>query len=75
MLLPAAAPLSAGAPALLERGVRAVRLSGRGVDRMRRVALTMADLAGAGADGLVEEQHVAEALALRAGREVLDVES
>lgn len=71
-------PLSGGAAALLERGVRSGQLSGRGVDRVRRVARTIADLAGivSGADrivdGVVEEQHVAEALALRAGREVLD---
>ncbi|MGH9101096.1 MAG: ATP-binding protein, partial [Acidimicrobiales bacterium] len=72
-LLPTVAPLSPGAGSLLERGVRAGRLSGRGVDRVRRVARTIADLAVAGGDELVEERHVAEALALRAGREVLDV--
>src|SRR5579875_1709736 len=73
--LAALAPLSPGAAALLERGVRAGRLSGRGVDRVRRVARTIADLAQTteGATGDVLEEHVAEALALRAGREVLDV--
>jgi magnesium chelatase family protein len=67
-----AARLSEGGTALLERAVRTGRLSGRGVDRVRRVARTIADLAGADASGDVEERHVAEALALRAGREALD---
>ncbi len=71
--LPSVAALSPRATALLERSVRAGRLSGRGVDRVRRVARTIADLAGADGDGAVQEEHVAEALALRAGREVLDV--
>ena len=65
------APLDPRAESLLERGVRAGRLSGRGVDRVRRVARTIADLGGD--DGALHEQHVAEALALRAGREVLDL--
>lgn len=67
------APLSRDAEALLERGVRAGRLSGRGVDRVRRVARTIADLGGDG--GPIGETHVAEAMALRAGREVLDIGS
>jgi len=57
------------ARALLDRHVRAGRLSGRGLDRVRRVARTLADLARS---ERVEDRHVAEALALRAGREVLD---
>jgi magnesium chelatase family protein len=95
LLLPAFAPLASGAAELLERSVRAGRLSGRGVDRVRRVARTIADLevagervgavagegafdgpvvvAGPGRASIVKEEHVAEALALRAGREVLDV--
>ena len=96
-MLSAVAPLDSGAAQLLERSVRAGRLSGRGVDRVRRVARTIADLdlavagavtaavagavavagagavAVAGAGSIVKEEHVAEALALRAGREVLDV--
>ena len=71
--LAALAPLSRAAEALLERGVRAGRLSGRGVDRVRRVARTVADLGGD--EGALGESHVAEALALRAGREVLDIGS
>jgi magnesium chelatase family protein len=67
------APLSRDAEALLERGVRAGRLSGRGVDRVRRVARTIADLGGDGR--AISETHVAEAMALRAGREVLDIGS
>ena len=47
--------------AQLERG----RLTGRGYHRIRRVARTIADLQG---DlGLVDEQHIAAALALRIG--------
>jgi magnesium chelatase family protein len=69
--LDAVAPLSTDAARLLEHHVRAGMLSGRGVDRVRRVARTVADLAGAGE--AIDAGHVAEALALRAGREVLDV--
>lgn len=63
------APLSDGAAALLGAAVRAGRVSGRGMARTRRVARTIADLAET---GTLEERHVAEALALRAGREVLE---
>jgi magnesium chelatase family protein len=69
--LAGAAPLSPGAASLVEHHVRAGRLSARGLDRVRRVARTISDLAGT--EGPVEEEHVAEALTLRAGREVLDV--
>jgi magnesium chelatase family protein len=57
------APLSAGARRLLERRLRDGRLSARGLDRSRRVALTVADLAGQ--DGPLLEEHVLLALALR----------
>jgi len=57
------APLSAGARRLLERRLRDGRLSARGLDRARRVALTVADLAGH--DGPLREEHVLMALALR----------
>jgi magnesium chelatase family protein len=57
-------PLSPGARRLLERRLRQGRLSARGLHRARRVALTLADLAGEGT-GLSEE-HVLMALALRA---------
>jgi magnesium chelatase family protein len=58
------APLDAGAARLLERALGSGRLSGRGLGGVRRVALTVADLAG-GSDRLTAE-HVATALALRA---------
>ena len=61
--LETAAPLSAGARRLLERRLRDGRLSARGLDRARRVALTVADLAGH--DGPLREEHVLMALALR----------
>ncbi len=70
-MLGALAPLSSRAASLLERHLLAGRLSGRGLDRVRRVARTIADLAGTGS--VIDEHHVAEALALRAGREVLEV--
>lgn len=63
-------PLTPDATQLLEHHVRAGMLSGRGLDRVRRVARTIADLGGHREIG---EGHVAEALALRAGREVLEV--
>ncbi len=58
------APLSAAALAILEHRLRAGTLSGRGLHRVRRVARTIADLAGAGT--LVDEDHVCLALGLRA---------
>jgi magnesium chelatase family protein len=66
--LPAAAlddvaPLSATAATLLEYKLRNGSLSGRGLHRVRRVARTLADLAGAGR--LVGEEHVCLALGLR----------
>ncbi len=57
------APLSSGSRRLLGRRLRDGRLSARGLDRARRVALTVADLAGD--DGPLREEHVLLALALR----------
>jgi magnesium chelatase family protein len=66
------APLSGGARALLDAHLRAGLLSARGLHRTQRVARTVADLDGGPA--LVGEAHVAEALALRAGRDALGVD-
>jgi magnesium chelatase family protein len=57
------APLGPGARRLLARRLRDGRLSARGLDRVRRVALTLADLAGA--EGPLSDEHVLTALALR----------
>lgn len=57
------APLTSAARRLLEAMVRSGRLSGRGVHRIRRVALTAADLDGR--EGPLDESEVAVALALR----------
>jgi magnesium chelatase family protein len=57
------APLHPGATAFLRQQLEADALTGRGYHRVRRVARTLADLAGAGE--LVEEQHVAMAVQLR----------
>jgi magnesium chelatase family protein len=75
-------PLSSEARKLLESRLRSGGLSARGLDRVRRVALTIADLEGVGADrgaggesggagAVLRAEHVAEALVLRAGRDVL----
>ncbi|MDQ3978804.1 MAG: YifB family Mg chelatase-like AAA ATPase [Actinomycetota bacterium] len=58
------APLTPGATALLEHRLRTGSLSGRGFHRVRRVARTLADLAGA--EGVIGEEHVCLALGLRA---------
>ncbi len=58
------APLDPAARTLLEALVAAGSLSGRGVQRIRRVARTVADLAGH--DGVLGEVHVATALGFRA---------
>jgi len=63
------APLAAGARDLLERQLYAGALSARGLDRVRRVALTLADLNPSKV--AVDEGHVAMALELRAGRAAL----
>ena len=52
---------------LLDRAVERLPLSGRGRMRVARVAATIAALADAES---VEEQHVAEALAYRAPKEL-----
>ncbi|MGH9280718.1 MAG: YifB family Mg chelatase-like AAA ATPase [Acidimicrobiales bacterium] len=57
------APLSAAASSLLEFKLRSGTLSGRGLHRVRRVARTLADLAGGPAT--VTEEHVCLALGLR----------
>ena len=57
------APLSRGGAHVLERELRTGSLSARGLHRIRRVARTLADLAGA--DILLEEEHVCGALELR----------
>jgi magnesium chelatase family protein len=73
-------PVDGGATALLDRHVRCGDLSARGLHRVRRVALTLADLevarAGRG-DGAsaVGVGHVAEALALRTGRSILGLDA
>jgi magnesium chelatase family protein len=58
-----AAPLSEAAQRLLERLVADGRLSGRGVQRVRRVALTIADLDGDTPP--LSHDHIAAAHALR----------
>jgi magnesium chelatase family protein len=57
------APLSAPARTVLEGRLRQQRLSARGLHRIRRVALTVADLAGR--VGPVQEEDVCTALVLR----------
>jgi magnesium chelatase family protein len=65
-----AAPLDRPAQRLVERTLRAGRLTGRGLDGIRRVARTIADLAGQ--DGPLDASHVSTALALRAEPTFLD---
>jgi magnesium chelatase family protein len=62
-LIDRAAPLDQGAEQLLGDALRAGRLSARGLARVRRVALTMADLAGH--EGPLTARFVGAALALR----------
>ncbi len=64
------APLDAAASRLVERALRAGRLTGRGLGGVRRVARTIADLAGH--DGLLRVDHVSAGLALRAEPAFLD---
>ncbi len=61
--LDAEASMSIGARTLLETSLRQGRLSARGLARVRRVALTFADLAGV--DGPLRAEEVGQALALR----------
>jgi magnesium chelatase family protein len=65
------APLDRAATRLVERRLRSGRLTGRGLGGVRRVARTIADLAGHGAAALSVE-HVSAALALRADPAFLD---
>jgi len=58
------APVTADAHELLASTLRAGRLSARGLDRIRRVARTIADLAGH--DGTLGTDHIGTALHLRA---------
>jgi magnesium chelatase family protein len=58
------APLDAAATRMVERALGEGRLTGRGLDGIRRVALTIADLAGD--DPPLGSQHIGTALALRA---------
>ena len=62
-LLDQVAPLSPAGRRVLEWRLRSGALSARGLHRVRRVALTLADLAGA--SGPVGEEHVCAALELR----------
>jgi magnesium chelatase family protein len=57
------APIGGPARRLLERRLREGLLSARGLHRVRRVALTVADLAGE--EGPLSEEHILMALALR----------
>jgi magnesium chelatase family protein len=57
------APLTAGARAVLEARLRQGRLSARGLHRVRRVARTLADLAGR--PGPIGEEDLCGALVLR----------
>ena len=65
-----AAPLSAGGATLLEDALRAGRLSGRGLHRVRCLARTLADLDDVAP--VLTEEHVALALQLRAEPAVLE---
>ncbi|MEM6862336.1 MAG: YifB family Mg chelatase-like AAA ATPase [Myxococcota bacterium] len=60
--LRATAKLSAGAQGLLKQATERLTLSARSVDRLRRVGLSIADLAG---HPVVEEDHLLEALQFR----------
>jgi magnesium chelatase family protein len=58
------APLARSAASLLSAALESGRLTARGLDRVRRVALTIADLDAH--EGPLNDVHVASALALRA---------
>ena len=58
------APVDAAARGVLERALERGVLSGRGYHRVRRVARTVADVAGH--EGSLGAEHVEAALALRA---------
>jgi magnesium chelatase family protein len=61
--LEAAAPMVDAATLLVEQALRAGRLTARGLQRVRRVARTIADLRGDG--DLLQSDHLALALSLR----------
>jgi magnesium chelatase family protein len=63
------APVTVDAVRLLDVALRSGALSGRGLHRVRRVARTLADLAGR--DGPVTDEDIALALQLRASPELL----
>jgi magnesium chelatase family protein len=63
------APLAPAARRLVERRLRGGALTARGLDRVRRVARTIADLEDAGPE--ISAEHMAAALELRVGREAL----
>lgn len=63
------APMASAARRLVERRLRSGALTARGLDRVRRVARTIADLDGAGLE--ISAEHIAAALELRVGREAL----
>jgi magnesium chelatase family protein len=63
------APLSPAGARVLEHQLRTGRLSARGLHRVRRVALTLADLDGC--TGPLSEEHVCGALELRVDPPVL----
>jgi len=65
------AVLGPAARRLAEHRLRSGRLSARGLHRVRRVARTLADLAGEGG-AVLDERHVAAALELRADVAVLE---
>jgi magnesium chelatase family protein len=67
------APLNNGANRLLELSLRAGTLSARGMNRIRRVARTLADLDGR--EGVIGEEDVATALELRADSNALGLMS
>jgi len=68
------AQLSGDARALVEHRLRSGRLSARGLHRVKRVARTLADLAGEDS-GVLDERHVAVALELRNDVAVLETAS
>ncbi len=70
--LPELAPLTADALSILERRLRAGSVSARGLDSVKRVALTIADLGGSAPP--VRAEHLAEALQLRAAGSLVRLE-
>ncbi|MBK5223815.1 MAG: YifB family Mg chelatase-like AAA ATPase [Acidimicrobiia bacterium] len=72
-LLDEVAPLDRAAGQLVESVLRAGRLTGRGLHRVRRVALTIAD--SGGHEGPLTIEHVATALQLRAVPAPFEVEA